>query len=95
VLRLSITKAAKNNLQEAVRYYNRQQSGLGKRFRKEVEDSFERIKAMPQSASILYDTVRYKMVEGFPFIVVYEFDEVEVIILSVFNTHKNPDEINP
>lgn len=91
MLSIKLTASAREDLQEGSRYYNRQQSGLGRKFEARVKKAFQKIGKMPQSASFAFDEVRYKIVEKFPFIITYVFDERCVIILRVFNTHLDPD----
>lgn len=90
MLNIKLTAAARGDLQDGARYYNRQQAGLGRKFEARVKKSFQKIVAMPQAASFVFDDVRYKVVEKFPFIITYVFDDNDVIILRVFNTHLDP-----
>lgn len=93
MLKLGVSADALLDLQEAVLYYNRQQAGLGKKFEKIIKECFLRIQQMPQAASFVYDTVRYKVVDKFPFIITYEETGNEVIILRVFNELQNPEKL--
>ncbi|KAA5534759.1 type II toxin-antitoxin system RelE/ParE family toxin [Taibaiella lutea] len=93
MLKLKVSTDAIRDLQEAVKYYNTQQAGLGRRFEKTIKQSFEKIQQMPQAASFVYDTVRYKVVDKFPFIITYEETEVAIIVLRIFNEQQNPEKL--
>ena len=93
MLSIKLTAAARQDIQEGAKYYNRQQAGLGRKFETRVKKAFQKIGKMPQAASFAFDEVRYKVVEKFPFIITYVFDEKNVIILRVFNTHLDPDNL--
>lgn len=90
---ISITPTALDDLQQAIDYYNEQLQGLGIRFEDNVNDTFGKIQKMPQAASFAYDTVRYKVVEDFPFIITYEELDNLIAILRIFNTHQDEDKI--
>lgn len=89
-MRLIITPTALNDLQKAIGYYNEQQKGLGRRFEHTVNSALQKIENAPESASFAYDTVRYKVVDKFPFIITYEEQNNHIYVLRVFNTHQDP-----
>jgi len=91
--KIRITPKALNDIQEAINYYNGQQKGLGRRFQKNVDKYLSKIQKMPQSATIAFDNVRYKVVDSFPYIITYEFNDQNIIILRVFNTQLNPEKL--
>lgn len=78
--------------EEARRWYNRQQKGLGKRFVNDVEKVINDIKANPFFASVKFETIRTAACKIFPYVVHYEIDEAEKIvrILSVFHFSRRP-----
>lgn len=90
---ISITPRALEDLQQAIEYYNEQLQGLGIRFEDNVNNTFGKIQKMPKAASFAYDTVRYKVVEDFPFIITYEELETNIAILRIFNTHQDDEKI--
>lgn len=63
-----MSRAAKQDMQDSARYYNKQQRGLGRRFEKTIKITLQRIQQMPESASFAFDEARYKTVENFPYI---------------------------
>ena len=87
---IKITPPAFRDMNTGVDYYDEKQEGLGERFQNRVYSTFSKILNMPQSASFYYNEIRYKAVERFPYIVIYEFDEKSIVILRVFNTYLPP-----
>lgn len=88
---LKISPTALSDIQKGIDYYNIQQKGLGKRFLNAINDTFQKIQNMPQSASVAFDTVRYKVIPSFPYIIIYEFDDRNIHVFRIFNTYQNPD----
>ena len=91
--KLRVTPSAIQDLQDGIAYYNTKQKGLGKRFENTVHETLMKIQAMPQAASMAYSDVRYKTVEHFPFIIIYDFDAIAINVLRVFNTHLDPNNL--
>src|SRR5690606_2711334 len=87
--KLRVLDDAVADIQNAVTYYNRQQQGLGRKFKTEINLSFQKLQKAPQAASFAYDTVRYKIVDKFPFIILYEQTDTHIAVLRVFNTHQD------
>src|SRR5690606_12606936 len=90
---ISVTPTALDDLQQAIDYYNEQLQGLGIRFEDNVNDTFGKIQKMPKAASFAYDTVRYKLVDDFPFIVTYEELDTRIAILRIFSTRQKPKKL--
>ncbi len=88
--KIQVYSLALRDIENGAAYYQSQQKGLGKRFENEVHDTFKKIQKSPFAASLSYDNVRYKILDRFPHIILYEFDEVNIYILRVFNTHQEP-----
>lgn len=91
---ISITPNALADLLYAIDYYNKQLQDLGIRFEHNINNTFGKIQQMPKASSFAYERVRYKVVEDFPFIIIYEEFENFIAILRIFNTHQEPDKIS-
>ena len=90
--RIKITPVALSDLQRGINYYQEQQPGLGKRFASIIEKALDKIQLMPLSSSIAYDDIRYKVIDKFPYVILYKVDANAISILRVFNTHMQPDQ---
>jgi plasmid stabilization system protein ParE len=91
--KIIVSKTAFRDIDIGVEYYKQQQNGLGRRFESLIHITFKKIQKFPHSASYAYENVRYKVADDFPYIILYEFDDVNIYILRVFNTHLSPDKI--
>ncbi len=88
--KIKVFTLALRDIENAIAYYQQEQKGLGKRFEKQVQASFKKIQEFPFAASFAYEGVRYKIIERFPHIVLYEFDDNNIYILRIFSTHQEP-----
>ncbi len=88
--KIKVYSLAAGDIKSAVAYYQLQQKGLGKRFETQVHLAFKKIQKFPFAASFAYESVGYKVMARFPYIILYEFDDVNIYILRVFNTHQDP-----
>lgn len=87
-----ILPLAKNDIVEAVRWYNKRQEGLGKRFTAEVREKVHFIRQSPKASAVRYDGVRVTVLNVFPFMVHYTVDEKSktIIVSAVLHTSRNP-----
>lgn len=90
---LDIEPEAVDDIQEAVDYYNRKKSGLGKRFFKTVDKHFDFLKKNYTAFAIRYDDIRCMPVKKFPYMIHYRVLESQqtVSVKAVFCTYGDPD----
>ena len=81
---------ASAEFEEAARFYEAAQAGLGRAFAAEVERVVIRIARFPESGSPLGSTVRAAIVANFPFWVVYQASVSEVLILAIAHQRRRP-----
>ena len=91
---LEIKEEANQEVIEAYLFYEKQQEGLGERFLKSVEIYIDRVLNYPEHYAMKRPPYREAFIKKFPFLIIYEFTEEKVIIYSVFNTWKNPENKN-
>lgn len=89
--RLKLTPAAYSDIRKGFDYYNSQQKGLGQRFASVIKDTLANIKKMPFSASVAYDDIRYKVIDKFPYVILYTIQGNFVSVLRVFNTYQKAE----
>ncbi|MDB5158870.1 MAG: Plasmid stabilization system protein [Mucilaginibacter sp.] len=91
--KVTILPLAKLDIRETATWYNGKQNGLGKRFTTEVRQKVNHIKQDPFISVVRYDEVRTAVLEVFPFMIHYNVNEEEnlIIILAVLHTSRNPD----
>ncbi len=88
-----ILPLAKEDISEAVAWFESKQEGLGKQFTQEVRNKVLLIRKNPEISAIRYDKVRATVLDVFPFMIHYAIDKKKktVIISAVFHTSLDPD----
>ncbi|GGW90442.1 plasmid stabilization system protein ParE [Salegentibacter mishustinae] len=86
---LKINSSAQLDLKSAIDWYESKQFGLGKRFLNDFENTLIQIQSNPYIFQ-LENNSRNALLDIFPYLVIFEIDYQEIIILAIFNTHQNP-----
>ncbi|WP_394370926.1 type II toxin-antitoxin system RelE/ParE family toxin [Salegentibacter lacus] len=84
--RLKINSSAQLDLKIAIDWYEAKKVGLGKRILDDLEKILNRIQSDPYIFR-LEGGYRNALLDVFPYIVIFEIDRQEIIILAVSNTH--------
>ena len=88
---LEIKEEADLEIIDAYLYYESKQSGLGEKFLKQLDKYLERICENPKHFEIKKKDYREAYIRKFPYSVIFEIEEMKVVIYSVFNTPKDPE----
>jgi mRNA-degrading endonuclease RelE of RelBE toxin-antitoxin system len=93
--KIIIEHSAFQDIQDSIDYYNRQQSGLGKKFHSFIKDAFEVLKFSP-FFKVYKNNIRCMALIRFPFSVFFTVDEdkATVHIYAVLHQALDPDKIN-
>jgi plasmid stabilization system protein ParE len=79
---------------EAYEYYEEKQSGLGERFLDELLHCYRQIAQYPTSYGFIdegsFKILRDISVDKFPYVVVFEIIDKDVVVYAVHNTYKHP-----
>jgi plasmid stabilization system protein ParE len=88
-----ILPLAKEDIQDAAKWYNNHQNELGKRFTKEVREKVHFIRQNPEALEIRYDNVRTAVLNVFPFMLHFTIEQENktIIILGVLHTSRDPE----
>jgi hypothetical protein len=87
---LLIQEEARNEILNAYYWYEAKLNGLGNRFMESLDFCFERITLSPLSFPKKYKEMRQAIVVHFPFVVIFEIEENQIIVYAVFNTRRKP-----
>jgi len=90
-MRIRFAEAAKDELNDACDWYERQQSGLGLRFRGDVREAALRIAGAPLLFPVELEEVRRYVMNRFPYTLRYVLRDDEVWIMAVSHQHRHPD----
>ncbi len=78
-----------NMLSEAYEWYELQHIGLGERLLENISQTLEKLKHNPHYYSGTTDNFRQVILRNFPYRVVFEIDNMDVIVYAVFHTSRN------
>lgn len=90
-MKVVFSKLAKQELTEAVRYYELEYKGLGRRFRDEVKKAAMRISSYPRAWSIERGDIRKCLLHKFPYKLLYSIEKNHVFVIAVAHQHRKPD----
>lgn len=85
-----LTASAKADFADAYSWYETEQTGLGEEFRRVVEAQLSAIARHPAAYQKLDERFRRAGVRRFPYVGVFEHDDVRVIVHAVFHTSRHP-----
>lgn len=82
--------AAERELNEAVDFYDLESPGLGDVFLAEVEHALTQVETFPEAAEPLRDRLRRRLLNTFPYALLYSLRTDEVRILAVAHQRRRP-----
>jgi plasmid stabilization system protein ParE len=88
---LRYTQRAKNDVEFAFEWYEKQRRGLGFEFLDCIEIAIKTILAYPEMHQLCYSNFRRCVIRRFPFSIFYTIiEDKEIIIHSVFDNRQDP-----
>ena len=78
-------------LDEAIQYYNYELDGLGDAFLTEVLNALYRIGQFPEAWHPCSKRTRLCKIRRFPYGIIYQIRQQEILIVAIANLHRNPD----
>jgi len=90
-MRVRFAEAANDELNDACGWFERQQSGLGDRFRSDVREATRLIAGSPLLFPVELEDVRRYVMRRFSYTLRYVLRGDEVWIVAVSHQHRRPD----
>ena len=92
MLRVVILPLAKQDVKNAVEWYDAKQKGLGARFAQDLRSKVSFVCKNPNAYAVRYDSVRCAIMDVFPFMIHFSINQPEklVVIAAVFHTSLSP-----
>ncbi|SRR6266511_2733582 len=81
---------AEQELNEAAQYYELGDSGLGSSFLQEVDRRLQSIEAHPEAGAVLLGSVRRRLLQRFPYALLYKIKPTGIRILAMMNLKRRP-----
>jgi toxin ParE1/3/4 len=78
------------DIQAAFDWYEQQRPGLGYELIEEIEDALERLSKHPQHYSAPDKKYRKLRIKRFPYLVVFEIEDLNVIVIAVRRVSQEP-----
>jgi len=82
---------ARNDLRDAVAYYERQRQGLGVDFTDAFERAILRLVQFPQSGSPVSPEMRRSRLNRFPYGIIYYVEPEGIVVAAIMHLHRKPD----
>lgn len=89
-MNLRYTSRAKDDIETAFEWYERQRRGLGFDFLDCVEVSIKLILESPEMYRYCYSHYRACVIRRFPFSIFYSIEKNEIIVHSIFDNRQDP-----
>lgn len=90
-MRLHYTNRAKDDLETAFLWYERQRRGLGFDFLDCVEAALQGVTENPEMYQVRYSDFRGCVIRRFPFTIFYTIASDKIVVHSVFDNRQNPE----
>jgi plasmid stabilization system protein ParE len=89
-LALVFLPEAQGEFDEAVDWYQEQRAGLGDEFVGAVEDALDLVLENPRLYEVVHDPVRRAVVHRFPYSLIYQIEDEQILIVAVFHDRRDP-----
>ena len=87
---LAFTSRAGEDVEEAYKWYESQQVGLGAEFENALASVLRLVKEMPEAGPIVHRDVRRLLLERFPYSVYYRLIDSTIEIRACLHQRQNP-----
>ncbi|NCD35360.1 MAG: type II toxin-antitoxin system RelE/ParE family toxin [Spartobacteria bacterium] len=84
-------RPAEVELLGAAKYYELQAAGLGNEFLDKVDAALKDIREHPELCPIVKLNIRRRLVQRFPYVLLYRVDSDEIVIEATMHTKRRPD----
>ncbi len=81
---------ARAEMRQAFNFYEARLDGLGFRFLSAVEQTSERISIHPEAGAPLSGEFRQRMVQGFPYNIIYRVWDDYIYLIALAHHHRRP-----
>ncbi len=88
---IRISPAAARDAEVAAQWYNRERTGLGRRFLAEVKRVSKRIREAPLQLPPVDEGVRRALLRTFPYAIFFSIEANVIVVVAVVHLHRRPD----
>jgi plasmid stabilization system protein ParE len=84
------TPAARAELIDAQDWYEREATGLGRRFRQASDALVERMSSNPRQSPVVYKNVRRALLRRFPYSLFFVLEDDALLVIACFHASRDP-----
>lgn len=85
-----LRQRARQEFDDGIDWYERQQPGLGVEFADRIQEVFDRISAMPEMYAEVRPDIRKAPARRFPYSIFFRIRANRIVVLAVFHNKRNP-----
>jgi hypothetical protein len=89
-MKFLLLEPARNELAQAIAYYESQRAGLGEEFRLEITQAIQKILDHPTAWAPLSKSTRCCPTSRFPYGIVYNIRGEDILIVAIMHLHRKP-----
>ena len=90
-MNVTFLEIAEIELEDSIEFYNLEKPGLGDEFLDEILQTIKRIASYPEAAVRCSERCRRCLVRRFPYGVIYQARESEILIVAIAHLHRKPE----
>jgi plasmid stabilization system protein ParE len=90
---LVLRRIAEKEFDDSIAWYENEREGLGQEFRGTVEKYFQHVADHPELFTKVRGEVRRAVVRRFPFVIHFLIEKERIVVLSVFHTSREPEQL--
>lgn len=90
-MKMIFNELARDELKDAIDFYNLELPGLGNIFKKEIKKSIHRIVEYPSAWPSITEDIRKYVLHKFPFKILYSIEKNHIYIIAIAHQHRRPD----
>lgn len=90
MIRVVLSPEAEADALAAFRFYEERREGLGERFRDHLGLALTRVQNNPEEAPVVYRKLRRKLVQRFPYMVLYQLFPGVLYVVAVMHAKQSP-----
>jgi len=90
-MQIIFNELARDELNDAVDFYNLELSGLGNNFKEEIKKSINRILDYPTAWPTVTQYIRKYILHKFPYKILYSLEKDHIYIIAIAHQHRKPN----
>lgn len=90
-MKARLTPEADLDAQQAIQWYDERDRELGDDFLRKVNECITAIEENPKKYSIVHKQMRRALVSRFPYEIMFEMEDDEIIIYAIYHCARDPE----